>query len=58
MGDWYNDRSLFRTKALKNCSCKCSYMKLKIMADHITKKTNDEDATAEFMEMVIEAKKG
>lgn len=56
MGDWYNDRSLFRTKALKIAVAN-AVTEIKLMADYITKKTNDEDATAEFMEMVIEAKK-
>lgn len=57
MGDWYNDRSLFRTKALKIAVAN-AVNEIKSLADHITEKTNDEDATAEFMEMVIEAKKG
>lgn len=57
MGDWYNDRSLFRTKALKIAVAN-AVEELKGMADHITKKTNNEDATAEFLEMVLEAKKG
>ena len=56
MGDWYNDRSLFRTKALKVAVAN-AVSEIKLMADHITKNTNDEDATAEFMEMILEAKK-
>ncbi len=57
MGDWYNDRSLFRTKALKIAVAN-AVDEIKLLSDHITKNTNNEDATAEFMEMVIEAKKG
>lgn len=57
MGDWYNDRSLFKTKALKIAVAN-AVNEIKLLADYITEKTNDEDATAEFMQMVIEAKKG
>lgn len=57
IGDWYNDRSLFRTKALK-IAVGNAVEEIKSMADYITKKTNNEDATAEFLEMVIKAKKG
>lgn len=56
IGDWYNDRSLFRTKALKIAVAN-AVDEIKEMADYITKRTNNEDATAEFLEMVIEAKK-
>jgi Cof subfamily protein (haloacid dehalogenase superfamily) len=57
MGDWYNDRSMFRTKALKIAVAN-AVDEIKRMADFITKKNNSEDATAEFLEMVLEAKKG
>ncbi len=57
MGDWYNDRSMFRTKAIK-VAVDNAVSEIKEMADHITKKTNNEDAVAEFLEMVLEAKKG
>lgn len=57
MGDWYNDRSLFRTKAFKVAVAN-AVDEIKLLSDHITKNTNNEDATAEFMQMVIEAKKG
>jgi Cof subfamily protein (haloacid dehalogenase superfamily) len=56
IGDWYNDRSLFRTKALKIAVAN-AVDEIKQMADHVTKKTNNEDATAEFLEMVLEAKR-
>jgi hydroxymethylpyrimidine pyrophosphatase-like HAD family hydrolase len=54
--DRYNDRSLFRTKALKIAVAN-AVDEIKQMADHVTKKTNNEDATAEFLEMVLEAKR-
>ncbi len=56
LGDWYNDRSLFRTKALKVAVAN-AVDEIKKMADFITKKTNDEDGTAEFLEMLLEAKR-
>lgn len=56
IGDWYNDRSLFRTKALKIAVAN-AVDEIKEMSDHITKGTNNDDATAEFLEMVIKAKK-
>ena len=56
MGDWYNDRSLFRTKALKIAMAN-AVTEIKEMSDHITERTNDEDGTAEFLEMVLKAKK-
>jgi Cof subfamily protein (haloacid dehalogenase superfamily) len=57
IGDWYNDRSLFRTKALKIAMAN-AVSEIKEMSDYITKRTNDEDGTAEFLEMVLKAKKG
>lgn len=56
IGDWYNDRSLFRTKSLKIAMAN-AVSELKEMSDHITKLTNNEDGTAEFLEMVLKAKK-
>jgi hydroxymethylpyrimidine pyrophosphatase-like HAD family hydrolase len=55
MGDWYNDIGMFKTKALKIAVAN-AVPEIKRMADHITKRTNDEDATAEFLEMVLIAK--
>lgn len=56
MGDWYNDRELFKTSALKIAMAN-AVPELKNNADYITKKTNDEDGTAEFLEMLYNAKK-
>ena len=57
MGDWYNDRSLFRTNALKIAVAN-AVDEIKDMADYITDRTNNEDATAEFLDMLLKAKKG
>ena len=56
MGDWYNDRSLFETKALKVAVAN-AVDEIKELADFITTRTNDEGGAAEFLEMVLEAKK-
>jgi hydroxymethylpyrimidine pyrophosphatase-like HAD family hydrolase len=47
---------MFRTKALK-IAVGNAVDEIKNMADHITNKTNNEDAAAEFLEMVLAAKK-
>ncbi|MCX6151512.1 MAG: Cof-type HAD-IIB family hydrolase [Ignavibacteriales bacterium] len=56
VGDWYNDRSLFETNALKIAVAN-AVPEIKRLADYITKKTNDEDGVAEFLEMVLRSKK-
>jgi len=56
MGDWYNDRHMFDTGALKIAVAN-AVPEIKHHADLITKKTNDEDAAAEFLQMVLQAKK-
>lgn len=56
IGDWYNDRSLFETGALK-IAVNNAVMEIKKMANYITRRTNNEDAVAEFLEMVLKAKK-
>lgn len=55
MGDWHNDRSLFETDALKIAVAN-AVPEIKRMADFITERTNNEDAAAEFLTMVYEAK--
>lgn len=57
IGDWYNDRSLFETGAVKIAVAN-AVPEIKKMADMVTQRTNNEDATAEFLEMVLRAKKG
>ncbi|MGE5497449.1 MAG: Cof-type HAD-IIB family hydrolase [Syntrophothermus sp.] len=56
LGDWYNDRSLFETGALKIAMAN-AVPEIKRMAQYVTKRTNDEDGVAEFLEMVLRAKK-
>lgn len=55
VGDWYNDRTLFETKALK-IAVQNAVPEIKRMADYITEKTNNQDAAAEFLEMILKAK--
>ncbi len=56
LGDWHNDRELFRTKALKIAMAN-AVPEIKNNADYITQRTNDEDGTAEFLEMLYNVKK-
>ncbi len=56
MGDWHNDRKLFETGALA-IAVQNAINEIKYHADFVTEKTNDEDAAAEFLNMVLEAKK-
>ncbi len=55
MGDWYNDRSLFETSALKVAVAN-AVPEIIRLSDFVTEKTNDEGAAAEFLEMVYNAK--
>ncbi len=55
LGDWYNDRSLFETKAFKVAVAN-AVPEIRRMADHITERTNDEDGVAEFLEQVLKSK--
>lgn len=55
IGDWYNDKSLFDTDALKIAVAN-AVPELKKMADYVTKKSNDENGVAEFLEMLLNAK--
>ncbi|MCF8240413.1 MAG: HAD family hydrolase [Melioribacteraceae bacterium] len=56
IGDWYNDRSLFETSALKIAVAN-AVPEIQRLADFTTKRTNNEDATAEFLKMVFDAKR-
>ncbi len=56
MGDWYNDRSLFDTKALKVAVANAVPEILRL-ADFVTLGTNNEDGAAEFLELVLKSKK-
>ncbi|MEW6196204.1 MAG: HAD family hydrolase [Bacteroidota bacterium] len=55
IGDWYNDKSLFDTEAVKIAVAN-AVPELKKTADFITKKSNDENGIIEFLEMLLRAK--
>ncbi|MDR3609167.1 MAG: HAD family hydrolase [Ignavibacteriaceae bacterium] len=55
-GDWYNDLSLFQTRALKVAVAN-AVSEIKGCSDIILEKSNNEDGTADFLEMVLKAKK-
>ncbi len=55
MGDWYNDRSLFETDALKIAMAN-AVPEIMRLADYVTKKDNHDGGVSEFLEMVLEAK--
>jgi Cof subfamily protein (haloacid dehalogenase superfamily) len=57
VGDWYNDISLFKTKAYK-VALSNAVPEIKRMADLITERSNNEDGTAEFLEKLLIAKRG
>ncbi|MDP3148300.1 MAG: HAD family hydrolase [Ignavibacteria bacterium] len=56
LGDWYNDSTLFETEALKIAVAN-AVPEIKFKADYELKRSNNEDGTAEFLEMVLKAKK-
>ncbi len=56
IGDWYNDKSLFETGALK-VAMSNAVPDLKRIADVVTKKDNNEGGVAEFLKMLLQAKK-
>lgn len=56
IGDWFNDRSLFETGALK-IAMGNAVPEIKRLADHILTRSFHDDGTAEFLEMVVRAKK-
>ncbi len=56
IGDWYNDKSLFETDAVKIAIAN-AVPELKKMADYVTNRTNNENGIAEFLTMLYKAKK-
>jgi Cof subfamily protein (haloacid dehalogenase superfamily) len=56
IGDWYNDITMFQTKALKVAVAN-AIPELRNTADIITGRPNSEDGTAEFFEMVLKSKR-
>lgn len=57
VGDWYNDISMFRTRTFK-VAVSNAVAELKRNADYITKKSNNEDATGELLNLILKYKKG
>ncbi len=56
IGDWYNDISLFQTKAVKVAMAN-AIPELQRLSDFVTLKSNNEDGTAEFFEMILKSKR-
>lgn len=57
IGDWYNDKPLFETKALKVAPAN-AVAEIRYAAQIKTMRTNNEDAVAEFLQMLISARNG
>lgn len=55
LGDWYNDISMFESNALKIVPAN-AIAELKKKADYVLKKSNNEEAAAEFLEELLKAK--
>ena len=56
IGDWYNDITMFQTKAFKVAVAN-AIPELINTADFVTTKSNRDDGTAEFFEMVLKSKR-
>jgi len=56
IGDWYNDITMFQTKAIKVAIAN-AIPELLRLADFVTSKSNREDGIAEFFEMVLKSKR-
>lgn len=55
LGDWYNDISMFQTKALKIAPAN-AIAELKKISDYVLKKSNNEEGIADFLEELLNAK--
>ena len=55
LGDWYNDISLFKTKAYKVAVAN-AIPELVHLSDYVTKGTNNEEGATEIFEMILKAK--
>jgi Cof subfamily protein (haloacid dehalogenase superfamily) len=55
LGDWYNDRELFRAGGLKIAVAN-AVSEIKYHSDYVTKRTNDEDGAAEFLNMLMDVR--
>lgn len=56
LGDWYNDLPMFQTNGIKAAVAN-AIPELISAADFITTKSNNDDGTAEFFEMVLKSKR-
>ena len=56
IGDWYNDITMFKTKAVKVAMAN-AIPELLNAADIVTAKSNKEDGIAEFFELVLKSKR-
>ena len=56
IGDWYNDITMFQTNAVKIAVAN-AIPELINAADYVTTKSNREDGSAEFFEMVLKSKR-
>jgi len=56
IGDWYNDITLFQTRAFKVAVAN-AIPELTHLSDYVTKGTNNEEGVAEFLEMILKAKR-
>ena len=56
IGDWYNDITMFETKALKVAVAN-AVPELLNVADIVTRESNNKDGAAEFFEMVLKSKR-
>lgn len=56
IGDWYNDITMFQSNAVKVAVAN-AIPELLNTADYITTKSNRDDGTAEFFEMVLKSKR-
>jgi len=54
LGDWFNDRDLFEYGGY-NVALQNAVAELKLKADYVTERTNDEDGVAEFLKLVYDA---
>lgn len=54
LGDWFNDRDLFEYGGF-NVAVQNAVAELKLKADYVTERTNDEDGVAEFLKLVYDA---
>lgn len=54
LGDWFNDRDLFEYGGF-NVALQNAVAELKLKADYVTERTNEDDGVAEFLKLVYDA---